>query len=89
MKREHSEEVGPGLSGVKEELDQSSTRLRYSKRLMTKKKKIRRWITVGFLQIHFQLTFKLIRTGFVKHILQTLTHLNKYRISEVKIRRNT
>ena len=52
MKREHSEELGPGISGVQEELDQSSTRLRYSKRLMTKKKKIRRWITVGFLQIH-------------------------------------
>ena len=60
MKREHSEELGPGLSGVKEELDQSSTRLRYSSRLMTKKKKIRRWITVGFLQIYFHLTFKLI-----------------------------
>ena len=60
MKREHREELGPGLSGVKEELDQSSTRLRYSSRLITKKKKIRRWITVGFLQIYFHLTFTLI-----------------------------
>ena len=31
MKREHSEELGPRLTGVKEELDKSSTRLRYSK----------------------------------------------------------
>lgn len=56
MKREHSEELGPGISGLQVELDQSSTRLRYSSRLMMKKKKIRRWITVGFLQIQFQLT---------------------------------
>ena len=55
MKREHSEELGPGASGLQVELDQSSTRLRYSSRLMMKKKKIRRWITVGFLKIrvHF------------------------------------
>ena len=71
MKREHSQELGPGLSGVKEELDQSSTRLRYSSRLMTKKKKIRRWITVGFLQIYvlsfnFQLNWY-VTTGFVKY----------------------
>ena len=54
MKREQrEEEPGPGLSRAAEELDQSSTRLRYSSRLMMKKKKIRRWITVGFLKIRY------------------------------------
>ena len=69
MKREHSEELGPGLSGVREELDQSSTRLRYSKRLMAKKKKIRRWITVGFLETHFPLTFSLKLIGMLELVL--------------------
>ena len=58
MKREHSEALGPRVS-VLQELDQSSTRLRYSSRLMMKKKKIRRWMTVGFLKIRFHLYFKI------------------------------
>ena len=58
MKREHSEALGPCVSGL-QELDQSSTRLRYSSRLMMKKKKIRRWMTVGFLNIRFHLCFKI------------------------------
>ena len=57
MNREHSETLGPWVSGL-QELDQSSTRLRYSSRLMMKKKKIRRWMTVGFLKIRFHLCFK-------------------------------
>ena len=64
MKREQSEVLGPGASGLQVELDQSSTRLRYSSRLMMKKKKIRRWITVGFLQIQFQLTSSINYTIF-------------------------
>ena len=56
MNREQSEALGPWVSGL-QELDQSRTRLRYSNRLMMKKKKIRRWITVGFLKIRVHLDF--------------------------------
>ena len=56
MNREQSEALGTWVSGL-QELDQSRTRLRYSNRLMMKKKKIRRWITVGFLKIRVHLDF--------------------------------
>ena len=44
----HSEALRPEVLELLE-LDQSRTRLRYSMRLIRKKKKMRRWITVGFL----------------------------------------